>query len=456
MAENSNDHQDLDEARAALERLEAQLRELDELSKEIDNLDAESSFEIETGEAAVAPIAAAPSKPIAPQAPATQPVPEPKPEPKPAPVSQPAPPAKPAPPVKPPPAAPPVPAPQPVAAPKPIPAPRPPASVPPAVASAPVAASAPIAPAVIIPSLNPPKPPPPQSTQAVQPSDPSRALIRPDSVSRPVAIRQPTKPDLDDATLDDEIEDEIEAQPSVFREVRGNKSKAKSGTRRGFLPWLLALGLLAAIGFGLVYGLKQGLFNLAWESTGTTEVEDPYVPAAISLDPLPEDPIVAGQDGTSTDPLVGKIDFALEPDFIRFKQLVPLGEAMVVFQTWRLGKLTRDGEAVTGKEYVILDLRVHNKSKKKIALRKLFQETVMLDGQQRRLENLVLERGPLQGELPEYVQPEGSEHVRFVFQAQTGAGDFHLRLPGNPPRQLDLAALPAPGLAPGVVDTLFR
>jgi len=239
--------------------------------------------------------------------------------------------------------------------------------------------------------------------------------------------------------------------------VRGNKSKVKTGKRRGLWAWLLALGLLAAIGGALFYSFKQGFFNLEWTSVGTTEPEDPYVPAAISLDPLPSDQIVAGKDGqnNTADPLLGEIDFALEPDFIRFKQLVNLGEAVVVFQTWRLGKLEREGEAVTGKEYVILDLRVRNDSKKQIKLRDLFLQTVMLDGQERRLPNLVLERAELQGDLPEYVQPGRSELVRFVFQAHAGAGDFHLRLPGNPPRQLDLAALPAPGLAPGVVE-LFR
>lgn len=282
--------------------------------------------------------------------------------------------------------------------------------------------------------------------------DPAGALIRTDSVSRPVAIRKP--PPQDQTDLADELEDEVDAQPSVFREVRGSKSK--SGKRRGLLPWLLALGLLAAVGIGLVYSAKQGLFNLAWNSAGTSEPDDPYVPAAISLDPLPGDEQIVGQENGPSDPLMGKIDFALEPDFIRFKQLVNLGDAVVVFQTWRLGKLEREGEAVNGKEYVILDLRVRNDSKKQINLRNLFRQTVMLDGQERRLPNLVLERGALQGDLPEYVQPGRSELVRFVFQAHAGAGDFHLRLPGNPPRQLDLAALPAPGLAPGVVDTLFR
>jgi len=265
---------------------------------------------------------------------------------------------------------------------------------------------------------------------------------------------------LGDPDFSSELEDERDVQPSVFREVRGSKEKPKGGARRGVWPWLLALSLLAAIGVGLVYSVKQGLFDLSWNSPATGETEDPYIPAAISLDPLPGDQIgAAGPDAApdgEIDPLMGAIDFALEPDFIRFKQLVKLGDAVVVFQTWRLGKLTREGEAVNGNEYVILDLRVRNDTKKNIRLRPLFQETVMLDGQERRLPNLILERDVLQDDLPEYVKPGSSELVRFVFQARAGSGDFHLRLPGNPPRQLDLAALPAPGLAPGVVDTLFR
>jgi len=291
-------------------------------------------------------------------------------------------------------------------------------------------------------------------------------MIRPDTVSRPIGFK---KPPSRQEHVEEHVEEAVALaddfdQPSVFREVRG-KTPKNPGARRGLLAWLIALSLLAAVGLGLFYSFKQGMFDIAWSDKLNGEPEDPYVPAAISLEPLPGDALVSGESSSpnpnapgqpGADPLLAEIDFSLEPDFIRFKQFVKLGEAKVIFQTWRLGKLERDGEAVTGKEYVILDLRVRNDSQKSIKLRELFHKTIMLDGQERRLPNLVLERADLQGDLPEFVPPGRSELVRFVFQAHAGSGDFHLRLPGNPPRQLDLAALPAPGLAPGVVDTLFR
>jgi len=233
-------------------------------------------------------------------------------------------------------------------------------------------------------------------------------------------------------------------EPSVFREVRTAEGSGTTKKKRSTWKPLLFLALLTAIGTGVWWSWNEGVINLNLSNLGipVPDLDNGYEEQPISLEPLPETDPEPGSVAAAAAP-GGAVDVDLEPDFIRFKQPVEVGPAVLFFQMWRLGKVEHDGASALGHEYILLDVRVRNASKKEFDPRQLFANMVMFDGDKNRLPNLVLERNALQRDLPATIAPEKSELLTFVYQADSGSGDYHLRLPGTPPRQLDLAANPA-------------